>query len=339
MTGKVAPTVSGLGALVVATGASAFCTYYGGRAGGACRRQLQKVAGRARRRDGTHGGFPGLDMVQDLWRRKLRVTAALSVVLIAAWLYQGWGGWQNLQTYNARQPVWRMLPNSAAMESWLFGAHQSVKIHGQSVQVTLSTLERDFAMDVPFVLDCGQVHRLLTACFLHNGVFHILFNLGYMYTLAPLEAASPGAYLCTFFLAGIAGNAAFLVSGTARRALGASGGICGLIGFELISRLRQRQHREFRKVAQAAFGLLVLGAVLPGVGNVAHVGGLLTGLLVAVLTSRRSGYRSPLLPWPLLVAALVVWPRGRHFCAAVWKALALGCASPGALGRGAQILV
>lgn len=27
----------------------------------------------------------------------------------------------------------------------------------------------------------GQLHRLLTACFLHNSVFHILFNLGYLH--------------------------------------------------------------------------------------------------------------------------------------------------------------
>ena len=40
-------------------------------------------------------------------------------------------------------------------------------------------LRRDFAMDTRLV-DEGQLHRLLTACFLHNSVFHILFNLGYL---------------------------------------------------------------------------------------------------------------------------------------------------------------
>ncbi|CAE8688977.1 unnamed protein product, partial [Polarella glacialis] len=195
---------------------------------------------------------------------------------------------------------------------------------GQRIQVTMSALQQNFGMDCAAVAQHGQLYRLLTACFLHNGVFHILFNLGYLYTLAPLEAGSQGPFLTTFLLSGIAGNLAFMHFGGARRGLGASGGLCGLIGFELVARLRNRQIREFKTLLRSAFGTLVIGAFLPGVANSAHLGGLGAGICVALVSARRSGYRGALLPWPVLVAALGASPPGRLFVRSLWGALALG---------------
>mmetsp|Transcript_148459 Transcript_148459/g.476818 ORF Transcript_148459/g.476818 Transcript_148459/m.476818 type:complete len:382 (-) Transcript_148459:101-1246(-) len=310
-------------------------------AGGALLAQRGRLAGRLRAQQAPETWqkkdefrVPGLGMLKDLWRRHLRISAVLMVLMVVIWCCQGWGGLTQLQAYNSGMPDSRMLPISSALESWLFGVHQFVQHHGRRVALTLSPLELDFAMDIPLVAECGQIHRLLTACFLHNGFFHIVFNIGYLYTLAPLEAGAPGPFLLTFVLAGMAGNAAWMSMGGGQRALGASGGLCGLLGFELVSRLRMRQVRDFQRAAQAAFGLLVLGALLPGVGNWAHVGGLATGFAVALLTTRRSGYRSALVPWPLLLLVLVALPFGRQFLPALGRALALGVTSPGALGRG-----
>lgn len=282
-------------------------------------------------------GLPGLNMLQDLWRRRLRVSAVLAFLLIAAWCWQGYGGWRSLLHYNENQWPYLRLPSSTAFESWLWGVHPFVDVHGRREQVTVSPFELDFRMDRLLVNECGQLHRLLTGCFLHGSVLHAVFNLGYLYTLAPLEAGSSGAYLCTFLLAGIAGNLAFLAAGPGRCALGASAALCGLIGFDLVSRLRMRQVREFRTLLQQTFGLLVLGAILPGVANVAHVAGLVTGVLVSFLTSRRSGYRRALVPWPALMVGVLATPQARHFVRALCSALALGAAAPGALGRGAVL--
>ncbi|CAE7508911.1 RHBDF2, partial [Symbiodinium pilosum] len=144
-------------------------------------------------------------------------------------------------------------------------------------------------------------------------VFHILFNLGFLYTLAPLEVGCRGAFLTTFLLSGIAGNWAFLQYGTARYAVGASGGLCGLMGFELVSLLRNRRVREFKALLRSVFGMLVMGAILPGVANEAHLGGLLAGVLVSFFVSRRSGYRGALLPWPVVLGLLLLAPGSRHF--------------------------
>eukprot|EP00435_Cladocopium_sp_Y103_P057327 s427_g19.t1 len=181
-------------------------------------------AGRGRR---GMEGVPIFNQLREMWRRKLKLCAVLSVLMATLWLWQGYQGWTNLSSFNATQPWYRRLPGSTAIESWLLGTHPVVMAHGHGLAVTKSTLQRDFAMDT-LLVDEGQLHRLLTACFLHNSIFHILFNLGYLYTLAPLEVGCRGAFLSTFLISGIVGNLAFLHFGEARYALGASGGLCAL---------------------------------------------------------------------------------------------------------------
>ncbi|CAE8593061.1 unnamed protein product, partial [Polarella glacialis] len=187
-------------------------------------------SGPGRRWSDSVGGFPLVGQLRDLWRRRLRVSALLAALLAGLWLLQGLQGWQGLQDFNQGLPWYKRLSSSTAVESWLFGTHQAaVGRSGQRIQVTMSALQQNFGMDCAAVAQHGQLYRLLTACFLHNGVFHILFNLGYLYTLAPLEAGSQGPFLTTFLLSGIAGNLAFMhFGGVANSAhLGGLGaGIC-----------------------------------------------------------------------------------------------------------------
>lgn len=297
------------------------------------------VARRARRRPRTSAGrgLPLLSGLEDLWRRRLRVTATLCAVLVAVWILQGITGWRMLEAYNASHPSGR-LPGSAGWEGWLFSAHSLRRVGGRPMLVTLGTLERDFRMDSVLVSMRGQWHRLLTGCFLHAGVFHILCNVGYLYTLAPLETGASGAYLTTFMLAGIGGSWAHMAFSEHPRAVGASGALCGIIGFELVELARNRQFRRFRAVLKQTFGMLVMGLVLPGVSNWSHVGGLLSGAAVALLSAPRSGYRRALLPWPfLLLLVFGAIPAGRQFVFALVKGLAIGIMSPGRLGQGVWI--
>ncbi|CAK8995529.1 unnamed protein product [Durusdinium trenchii] len=293
---------------------------------------LASACARAARSRGPEG-IPIYNQLREMWRRRLKLTAVLAVLLAGLWLYQGYQGWANLSRFNLTQPWYRRLPGSTAIESWLLGTHTMATVHGSPVAITKSTLQRDFGMDV-LLVNRGQTYRLLTACFLHNSIFHIMFNLGYLYTLAPLEVGCRGAFLSTFLLSGIAGNLAFLHFGQARYALGASGGICGLIGFELVSLLRSRRTREFNLLLRSAFGMLVMGIFLPGCATWCHAGGLSAGFLIAFLVARRSGYRAPILPWPLLMGLLSLAPAGREFLSTLIKALWIGVQQPGALARG-----
>lgn len=281
-------------------------------------------------------------MVQELWNLRLRVSAVLTVLIVVCWAAQGIQGMLALQHYNEHLPLYKQIKSSKAIEGWLFGLHPVVKtpsfgpFHGSKLRPTVSPLELDFLMDTWLVGTCGQAYRLLTSIFLHNGVFHILFNLGYIYTLAPLEAGAPGAYLLTFLMAGITGNLLFAELG-GKRALGASGAICGLLGFEIVSRMRMRQVRELRLVLRQAFGILVIGALLPGVANTAHFGGLFGGVVVALFCARRSGYRNALVPWWIFAAGLCALPLGRKFVLSAWEAVQIGLSEPGLLAKGLRL--
>mmetsp|Transcript_124660 Transcript_124660/g.248829 ORF Transcript_124660/g.248829 Transcript_124660/m.248829 type:complete len:360 (+) Transcript_124660:95-1174(+) len=290
----------------------------------------QRSRGRSRK-------IPFVSEVPKLWDRNLHVSAVLIVLIAALWCLQGLLGLRRLDYFNSMLSRSQQLPASSALESWLFGNHPHVTVWGRRVAATMSSLELDFEMDKRLVTNCGQVHRLLTACFLHNGIFHLLFNLGYLHSMSPFEAGSSGAYLCTFILAGIGGNWAFMRFSDGCRALGASGGVSGLIGFELVSRLRGRQVRASLSVARSALGLLVVGALLPGVANWAHAGGLVIGIVVAMLTTRRSGYRAPLVPWPVLLGLLLFKRDARRFMTTLGKALVIGIQQPYALGDGLVI--
>ena len=156
-----------------------------------------RAESRARRR--SLEGIPLYSQLRDLWRRKLFVSAALALLMGLLWVWQGFQGWQhlgcefntafcrlatqsslrNLRAFNLSLAWYKRLPSSTALESWMLGTHPVALVAGRRIPVTWSTLQGDFGMDATFV-SRGQLHRLLTACFLHHNVFHILFNLGFL---------------------------------------------------------------------------------------------------------------------------------------------------------------
>ncbi|WP_324676685.1 rhomboid family intramembrane serine protease [Hymenobacter sp. GOD-10R] len=141
----------------------------------------------------------------------------------------------------------------------------------------------------------GQPWRLLTCCFLHGGPAHLLLNAGTLVVLGLL--AEPlfgrGRLLLGYLLSGVGGSLASLwwhMPGGVN-SVGASGAIFGLYGLLLATAfvkntpLSPQQRRPL-------FGLLLylmLSSLLAGLegsgntDNAAHLGGLLTGVLVGLL--------------------------------------------------------
>ncbi|MBI1849087.1 MAG: rhomboid family intramembrane serine protease [Planctomycetes bacterium] len=129
----------------------------------------------------------------------------------------------------------------------------------------------------------GEVWRLVTACFIHFGVVHLLMN---SMALLQLGATSEDLFgrrktLVIYVAAGVGGNLVsqyFQIGGA-----GASGAIFGLLGCFLAYAVRLRSH-----LSDALKGyvvrMLVYGAAMGLVANVntyAHAGGFVTGFLVA----------------------------------------------------------
>jgi membrane associated rhomboid family serine protease len=161
----------------------------------------------------------------------------------------------------------------------------------------------------------GQYYRLLTAAFMHGSFLHIAFNMYALYLFGPpLEATLGRArFLSLYLLSALGGSAAsYAFNAPNQGSLGASGAVFGLFGaFFMVN----------RKFGRDNSGLLVLVAInlafafIPGT-NIdwhAHVGGLITGSLVAAALVYAPRNRRTVVQVAgfvvvlLIIVALVVW--------------------------------
>lgn len=145
----------------------------------------------------------------------------------------------------------------------------------------------------------GETWRLLTAMFLHIGVTHLMFNGWALYSLGRDVEMFYGSVRFTilYFVAGLFGGAAYYVLGAATTAVtvsaGASGAVFGVIGAELAFWLRNRElFGAFGRQHLLNLGILVMinlffGFTVPGINNLAHLGGLISGFLLALALAPR----------------------------------------------------
>jgi membrane associated rhomboid family serine protease len=78
----------------------------------------------------------------------------------------------------------------------------------------------------------GQVHRMVSSCFLHGGIVHLGLNMQALRTLGPEveEWFGHERFAGVYLLSGVSGNALSLATRTAPLSVGASGAIFGLLG-------------------------------------------------------------------------------------------------------------
>ena len=146
----------------------------------------------------------------------------------------------------------------------------------------------------------GHWWTMTTSTFLHGGLLHLGFNMLWLRYLGPtvMKELGPSRFLVIFMLTGILGSLAsnlygvYFMGGTPWPSIGASGGVFGLIGV-LLAFGRRRGGAWGRSLAgRMAFWALIaggIGFVLPGVNNVAHLGGLASGFALGYLMPRFEG--------------------------------------------------
>jgi rhomboid protease GluP len=138
----------------------------------------------------------------------------------------------------------------------------------------------------------GQLWRVFTSNYVHIGLFHIVLNMWCLWNLGRLAERILGAwtYLLTYTTCGIAGSLVSLWIHPGAIGAGASGAIFGLAG-ALITALYlgklpypgQMLRGLMKSLLSFAGYNLFFGAVVPGIDNSAHIGGLLTGLAIGAL--------------------------------------------------------
>jgi membrane associated rhomboid family serine protease len=143
---------------------------------------------------------------------------------------------------------------------------------------------------VPALVAGGDWYRLVTAMFLHVGLFHLLLNSFAIYVFGSLveQVLGTARFLVVYLLTGFAAGAASFAFGPPdRAAVGASGAVFGLLGTWLVYNLRRRSLSLGRANVQWALMLiginLVFGLVVPRIDWLAHLGGLVAGLAAGFL--------------------------------------------------------
>jgi rhomboid protease GluP len=139
----------------------------------------------------------------------------------------------------------------------------------------------------------GEWWRLITVMFLHANLLHIFLNGFNLYALGKqLEALfGPVRYTAIFFISGLTGSVASFGLHDEIFAVGASGAIFGLVGALIGYFVRQRNQfgffgRYYLRSLLTTVGInFVILFFIPGVDNIAHLGGLVGGLVLGYLTS------------------------------------------------------
>jgi membrane associated rhomboid family serine protease len=130
----------------------------------------------------------------------------------------------------------------------------------------------------------GQYWRFLTSMFLHTGLLHLAFNMYALYLFGDLVEDIYGrvSFVAIYFLSGFLGSVASYAFGSPYViAVGASGAIFGLIGAWAAYNYKRRGtalgSANLRGAALIVAINLVLGFTIPGIDNLAHIGGLAAG--------------------------------------------------------------
>ncbi len=211
----------------------------------------------------------------------------------------------------ARQPVMRTPwaarrgESSIGLTQIIFGINVAVFI-AMGVQIALGKApEGSSIMDfgpqigqwganVGALTISGEWWRLLTNIFVHGGLIHIAFNMWCLWNLGQLCEALYGGwtYGAIYLICGVGASLASAGWHLYVPSVGASGAIFGLAGALLaalklgeFSVPREALSGTMRSLGAFVVYNLIFGFALPGIDNAAHIGGLITGLIVGALVA------------------------------------------------------
>ena len=147
-----------------------------------------------------------------------------------------------------------------------------------------------------FIIHGGEYYRLVSSMFLHANLGHVFFNMLALFMTGNMLERYIGhaKFLAIYFTGGLAGSITSTVMNTNVASLGASGAVFAVFGAAfLFSRrydalLDEAARKQFRQ-AGGAILLNFINGVRPGSGidNLAHLGGLVGGVIVAALVYTR----------------------------------------------------
>lgn len=145
-----------------------------------------------------------------------------------------------------------------------------------------------FGANLDILTKSGEYYRLVTCMFLHVGILHLLCNMYSLYIVGNSIENLFGKYkyLIIYFVSGICGSILSLAFSHNTILAGASGAIFGLLGALLYFGYYYRAYlgNAMRSsIIQVILINLIIGFMVPGISNAAHIGGLVGGILSAMM--------------------------------------------------------
>jgi membrane associated rhomboid family serine protease len=197
------------------------------------------------------------------------------------------------------------------------------------LQTVAVNVQNELVLSSPAVAD-GELYRLVTSAFLHYGLTHLLFNMWALYVVgAPLEMwLGRLRFGALYALSALGGSVlVYLLSPLGAATAGASGAVFGLFGAIFV--VGKRLNLDVRWVVALIAINLVITFVIPGISWQGHVGGLVTGALVALAYAYAPRDRRNLIQAGVTVAvvtlfAALAWWRTSDLLAEFGRPLGLG---------------
>ncbi len=149
------------------------------------------------------------------------------------------------------------------------------------LQAVTPGLQAKLALWAPAVAG-GELYRLGTSAFIHYGLLHLLFNMGALYVVGPPLERHLGRlrFVALYALSALGGSVVvYLFSPLNSATGGASGAVFGLFGATFV--LAKRLNLDVRGVVTLIAINMAITFTIPGISWQGHVGGLITGGLIA----------------------------------------------------------
>jgi membrane associated rhomboid family serine protease len=183
------------------------------------------------------------------------------------------------------------------------------------LQKSAAGLQSQLTLWPPAVAD-GQLYRLVTSAFVHYGTTHLLLNMWALYVVGPpLEMLLGRLRFGALYALSLLGGSVLVYLLTLNTATaGASGAVFGLFGATFV--VAKRLNLDMRWVVVVIVINLVFTFVARGISWQGHVGGLVTGALVAAAyvyapREHRNAIQAAVTVFALgLFAALIWWRTG-----------------------------
>jgi membrane associated rhomboid family serine protease len=179
-------------------------------------------------------------------------------------------------------------------------------------QVYMKVLAESGALDADHFA-MGQWWRLITCCFVHIGLLHLVVNMLALYRGGPLIEQMWGhaRFLWIYLLSGWGGSCLGLMVNPAVLLAGASGALCGIFAAQALwiilyrNTLPTQLLSAWYRVMGINLVLIVFISLIPGVSGAAHLGGAIVGVVTGLLLHVHR-FSKPIWGWLALIGTLVL---------------------------------